>query len=254
MFGGWFEGKPVMDAIGQMRALWDKYAHDETESVAEVAVLADAESMLYVDGRAEMMNEFLSRQRYGLGRMGAPYEVYSFADLPAMDLSRFKLILLPNLFVVDSTKRKWLQEKVCTGGKTVVWVYAPGIIADGRYDAANVEALTGIPMGSKELTVKTMDGWRSVFSPAPNLSANALRQLAREAGVHIYCETEEPLYANGRLIALHSVKGGKRTVALPKPCRQVRELFSGRLLGEDVTRFEDTLTPPCTVLYALETE
>ena len=97
--------------------------------------------MLYVDGNAPIVNDFLSRQRYGLGRMGAPYEVYSLADLPALDLARHKLILLPNLFVLDKTKREWLQRKVCTGGKTVVWVYAPGIIADGRYDPANVESL-----------------------------------------------------------------------------------------------------------------
>jgi hypothetical protein len=33
---------------------------------------------------------------------------------------------------------------------------------------------------------------------------------------------------------------------------RVTELFSGRVIGENVSRFEDKLTSPCTVLYLLE--
>jgi hypothetical protein len=253
MFGGWFEGKPVMDAIGQMREIWEKRADDSAASVAQVAVLVDAESMFYVDCNAEIMNDFLSRQRYGLGRMGAPYDIYSFADVPALDLSRYKLILLPNLFVLDGKKREWLKQKICTGGKTVVWVYAPGIITDGHYDLANVEALTGVPAGAKEMTAKAMDGWQSVFAPAPNLSAETLRRLAREAGVHIYCDAGEPLYANSRFLALHTASGGKRTIVLPGKYH-VQELFSGHVLGESLTTFEVNLSAPDTVLYELKSD
>ena len=97
-----------------------------------------------------------------------------------------------------------------------------------------------------------MDGWRSVYSPQPNVPADVLRKLAREAGAHIYCEAEEPLYANDRLIALHTIKGGPRTIMLPNRCRRVTELFSGRVVAEKTDRFKDTLTTPCTVLYQVE--
>ncbi len=139
-----------------------------------------------------------------------------------------------------------------TGGKTVVWVYAPGIIADGRYDSANVEALTGVPQGTTELTTKAMDGWRSVFAPQPNLSAETLRRLAREARVHIYCDSDEPLHADGWFLALHTATGGQRTIRLPHQCAQMREVFSGRILGENVTAFTDQLAAPDTVLYELQ--
>ncbi|HPA18825.1 MAG TPA: hypothetical protein PLU30_13830 [Verrucomicrobiae bacterium] len=251
MFGHWFDGKPVMDSIAQMRDIWERCADDSAKSVAQVAVLVDAESMFYVDGNARILDGLLSRQRFGLGRMGAPYEIYSFADLPRLDLSRFKLILLPNLFVVDDAKRRWLRSKVCAGGKTVVWVHAPGIIADGRYDPANVKDLTGIPLEAQALTTQPMDGWRSVLSPEPNLSAETLRHLASEAGVHIYCDAGEPLYANGRFVALHSLSGGRRTIKLPERCGQVRELFSGRIVGENTDTIEDDLLAPDTVLYEL---
>lgn len=252
LFGRWFEGEAVFDSIAQMRKLWDRLARPREESVAEVAVLVDAESMYYLDGKADFYNDLLYKQRYGLYRMGTPFDLFSFGDLATLDLSRYKLVFLPNLFVTDAKRRALLRDKVCTGGKTVLWGYSPGIIADGKYDPRQVEALTGIPWEAAELTSREMDGWRSVYSPRPNVPADVLRKLAREAGAHIYCEAEEPLYANDRLIALHTITGGPRTIVLPKKCRRVTEVFSGRLVAENSDRFEDTLTPPCTVLYEVE--
>jgi hypothetical protein len=252
LFGHWFEGQGIFDSITQMRKLWDRLAQPREQSVAQVAVLVDAESMYYLDAKAKFYSDLLSKQRYGLFRMGTPYDLFSFADLPTLDLSRYKLIFLPNLFVVDAKRRALLREKVCTGGKTVLWGYSPGIIADGKYDPRQVEKLTGIAWEAKELTTRQMQGWRSVYSPQPNVSATVLKKLAREAGVHVYCEAEEPLYANRRLIALHTITGGPRTVVLPKTCRRVTELFSGRVVAENASRFEDKLAAPCTVLYEVE--
>lgn len=252
IFGHIYDDPQVVEAVGQMRQLWTALADREDPPAAEVAVLVDAESMYYLDSRASLVNDFLSRQRYGLGRMGTPYEVYSLGDLATLDLSRHKLILLPNLFVVDAKKRDMLRQKVCTGGKTVVWVYAPGIIADGRYDPANVERLTGIPHGVKELTRRQQNGWTSVLSPRPNIAAGVLRRLAAEAGVHIYGDAEEPLYASRRLLAAHSATGGPRRFVLPRTCRRVRELFSNRVVAERAGQFTDHLKSPDTVLYELE--
>jgi hypothetical protein len=253
LFGHWYDSPRIMAAIAQMQSLWDQHAGHNDQTAAEVVVLADAESMYYVDGRSPQIAQFLFRQRFGLGRMGAPYDVYSFADVPELDLARYKLVLLPNLFVIDGVRRQWLREKVCTGGKTVVWVYAPGIITDGKYDPAHVKALIGIPWGTKTLSTRVMDGWTSVFAPEPNLSAGVLRELARKAGVHIYSEFDEPLYASARYVALHTASGGKRTLRLPSAYRRVRELFSGRIVAENASRVEDELPAPATVLYALET-
>lgn len=234
-----------------MQELWGALADRDDARTAEVAVLADPESMYYLDSRWPLLDDLLSRQRHGLGRMGAPYEVYSLADLATLDLARHKLVVLPNLFVVDEGKLHWLREKVCTGGKTVVWVYAPGIITNGRYDPGHVERLAGIPYGVKELRRRQMAGFTSVLAPRPNLPAAVLRGLAAEAGVHIYSQAEEPLFASRRLLALHSAAGGERHVVLPRSCRRVRELFSGRVVAENAGRFTDRLKSPDTVLYEL---
>lgn len=251
MFGGWYDGEGVMDAIAQMRDIWERHVVPGQEPAAEIALIVDAESLYYLDGRSAFASELLSAQRNGLGRMGAPYDVISFADVGDMDISRYKLVLLPDLFVVDDAKKKVLEDKVFQEGRTVVWVRAPGIITNGRYDPANVEALSGISAGVTELTVKDMGTWVSVLSPQANLSASTLRTLAAEAGVHLYIDQEEPVYATDRLVAVHTGTGGPRTIRLRRSCARVTELFSGRIVAENTGEFTDTLQGPDTVLYEL---
>jgi len=251
MFGRWYEGDAVLQEIARMKNLWDRFT-DPGRPVAEVAVIVDAESMYYLSADAPFYNQLLYLQRHGLGRIGAPYEVYSFADLPALDLSRFKLVLFPNLFVVDGERRDQLRQKVCQADRTVVWVYAPGIISDGRYDPAGVERLTGIPFGSDGIVEREMDGWRSVLSPQPNLSAETLRSLAEKAGVHIYSVAGEPVYATDRLIALHTASGGPRRILLPRKAARVVEVFSNRVIAENAREITLELRSPDTVLLELQ--
>ena len=253
MFGNWYTGPAVLGAIGQMQTLWTAYAPEEREPAAQTAMIVDAESMLYVDGKAPFLHEFMSRQRAGLYRMGAPFDVLSMADVATMDMTRYKLLLFPNLFVVDAAKREVLEAKVLRDGRTVVWVYAPGIIRDNTYDPANVEALTGHVFGQTgNLASKPMDGWTSVFAPAPNLPGDALHDLAQQAGVHVYSDALEPLYANGRFLAAHTRDGGERTFRLPRKCVRVTELFSGQVVAENTDTFTTRLAAPDTVLYRLE--
>ncbi|HOD50050.1 MAG TPA: hypothetical protein PLJ71_04325 [Candidatus Hydrogenedentes bacterium] len=252
MFGDWFKGQPVLDAIGQMQALWKDLASEPRVSASEVAMIVDADSMLFVDGKAPVVRELMYNQRAGLYRMGAPFDVISMADLVGIDMTRYKLVLFPNLFVVDRAKREVLDSKILRDSKTVVWVYAPGIIDGERYDPANVESLTGHAYGTQEMASKQMSAWTSVFAPTPNLPGGVLHELAQRAGVHVYSDAQEPLYANARFLAAHSLEGGDRTYRLPRTCARVTELFSGRVVAENAGEFTDRLDAPGTVLYRLD--
>jgi len=251
MFGHWYEGDQVLNAIQQMGALWHRIAHQPCESVAEVAVFVDSESLLYLDGMAPSYNDFLINQRISLSKMGAPFDVYTFSDLPTVDLSRYKMVLFPNLFVVDAERRKLLTERVCRSGRTVVWVYGPGIISDGRYDPARVEELTGVPFGTNDLTARSMGDWQSVFSPRPNVPAKTLREIAQQAGVHLYCEEGQVLYVNSRFLAFHTATPGRYTIRLPKRCSKIEELFSDKILAENADRFVVECDKPTTILCQL---
>lgn len=252
MWNHWYDSEKVRDAIEQMQKLWRRLAPLPSEPAAEVAVIVDAESCLYLDESSPRVNEFLFELRPPLGRIGAPYRAFSFADLPRLDLSAYKLLIFPNLFVVDEEKRRILDEYALRDGRTALWFYRPGVIADGRYDPQNVERLTGLPMSGEGLQFKAMPGWTSALSPTPKLSAAELRAVADRAGVHAYGAVGEPVFANRRLLAAHTATGGRRRLVLPRTVGCVRELFRDQVIARNVAEFEIELSAPDTALFELE--
>ena len=76
-------------------------------------------------------------------------------------------------------------------------------------------------------------------------------QAAREAGVKIYCDEEVPVYANERLVTIHTAQGGEKTVTLPVDCRQVRELFTGKTVLVIGRQFRYEFKSPDTALFEL---
>ncbi|MHB9022891.1 MAG: hypothetical protein ACYC7E_01765 [Armatimonadota bacterium] len=110
-----------------------------------------------------------------------------------------------------------------------------------------------LPPGMQEpaLAVKDLGTHRSVYSAAPALTANLLREIARYAGCHIYNEENDVITAGRGILALHAIKPGVRTLRIPRPSR-VTELESGKLIGEGVTTFEVKVEGASTLLFRVE--
>jgi hypothetical protein len=97
--------------------------------------------------------------------------------------------------------------------------------------------------------VREFADWASVFCAAPNLPAQVLRGIARYAGVHLYSDAGDVLYACRQLLSVHTVAGGPRTLTLPHPAEVVYELYEKRVVAQDTDRFQVTLAPRSTALY-----
>jgi hypothetical protein len=97
--------------------------------------------------------------------------------------------------------------------------------------------------------IKTFSEWTSIYVAAPNLPAPLLRGLARFAGVHLYSEAGDLLYAAPQLLGAHTVAGGDRTFALPAKVEVVYDLFEDREVARNMARFQVDLEPTSTVLY-----
>jgi hypothetical protein len=97
--------------------------------------------------------------------------------------------------------------------------------------------------------VKVYPDWTSIYIAAPNIPAPVLRGIARFAGVHLYNEQGDILYATPQLLAVHTTAGGSRVFRLPKPVEVVYDLFESRILGEQTDQFQTELSPASTALY-----
>ena len=95
-------------------------------------------------------------------------------------------------------------------------------------------------------TATATDLWiGSVMAPA-----DLLRSVARRAGCHLFCDADEIIYANRSFLAIHTAQPGPRTFKLRREA-DVIEIFSGELLGRNVTGFTETIPAYRTRVYFL---
>jgi beta-galactosidase len=277
MVSGWFDDPELMAAIARHNAIAGKALAWDRESVAEVAVVLDEASTPFIHTRQNVGRALVTLQQVELGHMGAPFDTILLSDLGRA--RPYRLYIFSNAWNVTDERRAVIDRVVKTGGRTALWLYAPGYAgADGGLE--RMRALTGLtfrarpPTGSP-VTVETVaatDGglpagiawsldelnpvacvddpqavvlgriretgepglalrrfaeWNSLHAAAGPAPAVVLRALARQAGVHIYCERDASLYVNRSFLALHSREAGSYTVRLPTPESRV-DLLTGQ--------------------------
>lgn len=98
------------------------------------------------------------------------------------------------------------------------------------------------------LAVRRYEDWTTIYSTAPRLPVEFYRNVAREAGLHIYSRTNDVVYITNDLFGFHTVQPGVRTFYLPEP-KNVYDLFNGRLVAENSTEFVVNVEKPDTFLY-----
>lgn len=106
-----------------------------------------------------------------------------------------------------------------------------------RVDDPAVTVHGRLASGQSGLVSRQADGWTCYYSAAFDLPPTVMRNLAREAQAHIWLDSDDAVYTDGRYVGLHARTDGAKTVHLPRPAR-VRELISGKALrveADDVT-------------------
>jgi hypothetical protein len=89
-------------------------------------------------------------------------------------------------------------------------------------------------VGQTAVAVKECDGFTSVYYGSKFICAELVRHLARYAGCHIYCDTDDVTYIHKNYLTLHSCERGEKTVHFPYPV-DVWEVYEDKCYGEGVT-------------------
>jgi len=254
MWGDFYQGEAVMKTLRKVRDLWSDISSTPAKNVCEVALIVDPESTYLVNQDNLMVPEMNLGTRNKLNRLGAPFEVYSFNDIPNIpDFDRYKLVIFTSMFEVTPEKREILDKYVLRDSRFVLWMYAPGIYMDGTFDTANCERLSGIPYGADGLSVCRMDGYTSCYvHKYSDLTVDMLKRLAKDAGVCINVEEKIPVYAEGDLIAVHTKDGGDITVTVDEKYTVAEELFTGKTSVISDGKFVYDFDSPDTALFRLK--
>jgi hypothetical protein len=139
------------------------------------------------------------------------------------------------------------REKLAKSGAQVLgelvssWqVNAPGLVLKecGRGAAGNGDKST---RGANDYAV--------VFSAAMPLPSSLLRSLARYGGCNVWVNDDVVVSADDTMVSLHSARGGKYSVQLPRRVREVRDAVSGKVVARDAQTLRVKLSPPETRIY-----
>ena len=254
MWGGFYDDPHLRERIGEMEKIQERFRDDLSPSAAEILFIGDPQSVYYLREQDPLCSAGAESLRNRLSQIGAPIDCYSFNDMEKLDLSRYKVIMLPQVFLIDEARARFLREKVCAEGRTVLFSYAPGIIDGKTLDPSRVSAWAGVPFvsGAAGFTETPMGGWTSAYAYDPNaFTTEVLRGICERAGVHFYTEDCNPVFANERLLSIHCMEGGMRTVSLPRKAAKVVDLFSGEVVAKRAKSFKVEFASPDTRLYEI---
>jgi hypothetical protein len=154
---GWYSGEPIVREIRRMMSAAARRSALDIRSEAEVCTVGDVDSYLatahwtygkpwanYGIKATDYFNHwFVNTQGRAVHRIGAPKdELYRF-DLTAGDARRYRLLLIPNAYLLEPGEAERIRSLLRDSGTTVLWFYAPGYITPERFDLAQMERLTG---------------------------------------------------------------------------------------------------------------
>ncbi len=146
--GGYYEDPVIMAGVAEANRLRERaLGWKDRGSNAQVLLLVDEASEHTLTFRNPITTRLLSAQ-VAVMPFVAPYDVALLADVPALDLSRYRLVLVLNASSVPSDLRRELKQKLLRDGRTVVWLHAPGLFRDGESSEENMRDLTGITIRS----------------------------------------------------------------------------------------------------------
>jgi hypothetical protein len=83
------------------------------------------------------------------------------------------------------------------------------------------------------------------------VQAELLRKAAARAGVHIYSENGDNLYADGNFAVIHARTAGEKSLHFPKAVSPY-EVFENRSYGENVQEIEFKMTFGETKVFCLK--
>ena len=286
--GGYYDNETIMAGVRELIDL-RREALDlpERGSRAQILLLVDEDSEHYYSFRNPIMRELLSEQIAQMPFV-APYDTALLSDLPELDTSRYRLVLVLNSARVTRAMRKTIARKLKRGQKTLIWCHAPGYIDEDGADVDNIADLTGIRVrtlgegdrrsatasgrgrvsrdalkvprglafcvdddraeslarlddGTVVAGRRDLDEWTSIFTAAIPLRAALLKQVAREAGVHIYCDDPDiAVFANEHYVTACN-DGRAEDVALRLPGRAT---VSDAVTGEALAQGADSILIP----------
>lgn len=226
MWGGWFSDPRLMEVLRRSQELGRGELHRRVPGTdPQVAVVVD-DTLAFRDGTFGRLAEEILGNRYALGKIGTGYALHLREDLPHLNADQVRFVWALGLTDTEPSEAEKLRS-----------------LEDRGTHVLHTD-LTGSTLHRVGSAPEGMPGTVRFDPPM-------LRSLLRAAGVHIYVDTDDVVYAGHGWLAIHTVDGGPRRAALPFRA-DVTDAFRGVTLARGVTQVDLDLPPRSTLLLRLD--
>lgn len=223
---GWWIDQRLMAEITRIQRVIDRYHQRDYAPAGDVLFVFDTEVFYYtgsVQGTDPLTDVLaVNRTITEAYRSGVALETVHRRDLAKIDLSRFKVIVFANTWLMTAAERRFVRERVMAPGRHVVFQGLPAYCDGKRLSIEFSREVTGLdlqPQPGPRFTVAGRPPGLSQhgsvwFSTQPPATAREWRDLFLAAGAHLYSETGDVVHAGGGVVLIHSKDGGPRRITL----------------------------------------
>ena len=148
---GWLNSQELWSEIADLRAqagIGRTLKASDAVAVPEVAILVDEASYSYVRGDGAgvaLQTAMITKSRELIYRSGASVGFYLQSDIALLP-DKIKLFIFLNALRVTTAERQAIREKLQVQGKTLVWIYGPGVFDERGESPAEVSEIVGMPL------------------------------------------------------------------------------------------------------------
>lgn len=191
--GGWYDDPALGAELAGLHDLAARRLQRPASRVAQVLLVADLHTCYHLgDGPAMRTHYSMVDQVTGaLHRTGAPFDAVLLDQLGDLDLDPYRLIVFMGCLRVDADTRAVVRR--ATEGRTVVWIWAPGITDGARFGPELVTDLTGfvVELDGEGVAASeaVVDGDEALTSLLPEVARDTLTVTAT-APVEGFAETD----------------------------------------------------------------
>jgi hypothetical protein len=210
---GWLDGPDLWAGIGEFTGRYGQFIKARKVQSPEVVVLIDERSLFHIQRGPEFLKRLLEDQREAIARCGASVGYYLQSDVTSKAFpTDAKVYLFLNPYRLPADQKLAIRDKLHTGGKTLVWMYAVGVCDDRGEPEESAHEVIGIALRPQSWSSET--GSRIVDTRHPITD----RMPSRDLGVRerlnpsYYVEDDEP----GLTILAEYHQSGLPSVAMRK--------------------------------------
>ena len=146
---GWLNSPDIWRELGGLTAQatrWEQVAPAKTPA-PDVAVLVDEASLAYLKNDPNGLGTHLvGRTRDLLLRTGGSVGFYLQSDVTRADFPDSKLYLFLNALRLTTAERQAIRERLQKPGKTLAWLYAPGVFDENGPSSEEVGEVVGMAL------------------------------------------------------------------------------------------------------------